>query len=683
MKSERKKRKLSVRFSPLSENGVFDIKPPDKIITGHQQEKIRKSGDWWRFFFAAFVIFALFTFIGVYTNGREFLSENKDAAYTGYSSLASGVKSLAGQDFEKADVLFKDAEASFQQVDKNMGFLTTQANGYMNSPLYLDAARKLLDSGVSMSKIGEDITSILKDVRALPHAFMSQNLGDKNVKITDLINTQKTRLENVIKDTIKVQNNLTTINSAVLPKDLKDSIKKAQDGIGTMIAALNEVDKDVNTTLKLLGYKMPHSYLILLQNNHELRATGGFIGSYALVDMNDGAITKMDAKDIYQTDGQLKDIVPAPPGIDKVADRLYMRDANYSPDFPTSAKQIMWFLEHSAGPSVDTVIAIDQTVAEELLGLTGPVQLKDFPFNIDANNFNDVFSYYIESKLSNTANPKQLLIDFLPVIKNKLFAMKDLSKAGGALSSLINGKHIQVYSTDDDVESLVQNLHIDGSIIAPSSNIDYLSIITTAIGGNKSDAYIKTDLSHKTEVGPMGEITDDVSITKTDTWQESDFANWKKLIDLYGAGKVGEDTLRFIQGAGDNKDYMRVYVPKGSLLVSIEGVDLKDLNTSDDLGYTVFGFPFGAISAGKNKTVQIIYKLPFSLDTDKPMSVYRFIAQNQAGAQNVTLKKSIETPSNLKILDTYPKTELSAFTIYPQYTSALDQNRIFLSAIGK
>jgi hypothetical protein len=181
----------------------------------------------------------------------------------------------------------------------------------------------------------------------------------------------------------------------------------------------------------------------------------------------------------------------------------------------------------------------------------------------------------------------------------------------------------------------------------------------------------------------MGEVTDNLSIKKTDTWTESDFANWKKLIDVYGTGKLIEENLRFIQGEGKNQDYMRVYVPKGSRLLSIEGVDTKDLTTSEDLGYTVFAFTFGSLPPGESKTVNISYKLPFNLDMDKSMDVYRFIAQNQAGAKNINLKKSIKTTDNLKILNTFPTTETSAFSIYPEYQTPFDQNEIFLSAVAR
>jgi len=681
MKSERKKAKLTVGYNPLKESGIFDIKAPAGTKLQPNRKSIGRFSDMWRFFAMAFIIFAIFTAVGIYVNGRDFVSENKSVAYSGYDELKSGMQYLVDKDFDKAGDSFKNAEKAFKKIDLNTKFLTESDDDYLKSGLYLDSAKKLIAIGITASQIGESLSSSLKEARNIPQVFAESIKGDKSVKVTDLIKIQKTRLDDLLSKTILVQNDLTTLNQNILPSDLSDSVKKAQGYAGDFIAALEDVKKNIDMVLKMLGDKAPYTYLVLLQNSHELRATGGFIGSYILIDMNDGAISKMITKDVYETDGQLIDVVKAPPGIDKVADRFYMRDANYSPDFPTSAKQIMWFLEHSRGPSVDTVIAIDQTVAEKLLKLTGPIQLKGFLSNISADNFNDLFSYLIESKTSETSTPKQLLIDFIPVLKEKLTGLNNFSDIIGALSELIQGRHIQVYSRDADVEALAERFNVDGKIIVSAKNTDYLSVITTSIGGNKSDAFIKTQIEHRTDVSRFGELTDHLSIEKTHTWQESDFAYWKKLMQRYGSGKVDEKTLRFINGEGQNVDYMRVYAPKGSRLLSAEGVDMKNISTSEDLGYTVFGFTFGLVKAGENKSVKLVYILPYSLDLNKPMDVYRFVAQNQAGTQNVNLKKTLQASDYLKIVDVYPKTEEMAFTINPEYTAEFDQNRIFLTAI--
>ncbi len=681
-----KKKKTSVQFQPLK-GEFFDIRPPEKPAAESAPAETKKTParGFGRFFAMAFIIFAVFTAVGIFMNGRHFFNENRNLAFAGYDSLKEGVSSLKSQDFSQAELFFTGAEAAFSQMDRNMRFLTSQANHYLRADLYLDAAQKLLESGMAVSRIGQELTGFLNESREIPAVFVRQNLhGDTSVRLTDLVRTQKDRLDQVIAETLLIRKNLNTLNAGALPGDLQEALTTARGYVETFLTALRDADRNFQTALTLLGDPMPHTYLVLLQNNRELRATGGFIGSYALINVNDGAIVKMEVKDVYQTDGQLKEVIPPPPGIDQVADRLYMRDANYSPDFPTAAKEIMWFLEHSRGPTVDTVVAIDQTVAEELLALTGEVVVPGFPFAIRADNFNDLFSYYIEAKLSGTNTPKQMLIDFIPVFKDRLLALQDFSRLDDVLCHLIGGRHIQVYSDDSEVRDLARHFHLDGRMVAARPDVDYLSVITTAIGGNKSDAFIDTRLTHHTEVSRQGEAIDHLSIEKTHTWQEADFAYWEKLMRRYGTGKLHEKTLRYIHGEGDNVDYMRVYVPKGSRLVSLEGVDIEEVESFEELGYTVFAFTFGPLPAGGKQTVRLSYKLPFNLDpyTPKGFDVYRFIAQKQAGADNITLSKSLQTSDYLKVLDTYPPTPMTAFTLYPEYETVFDENKIFLSAVA-
>lgn len=681
-----KKKKTSVQFQPLK-GEFFDIRPPEKPVAESAPAETQKtpSRGFGRFFAMAFIIFLVFTAAGILMNGRHFFDENKNLAFAGYDSLKQGVKSLADQDFSQAELLFTGAEAAFKQMDRNMRFLTSQANHYLKADLYLDAAQKLLESGMAVSRIGRELTGFLNESREIPAVFVRQNLhNDTSLRMTDLVRVQKGRLDQVMAETLLIRKNLNTLNADALPNDLQEALATAQGYVETFLAALRDVDAHFKTALTLLGDPMPHTYLVLLQNNHELRATGGFIGSYALIDVDDGAISKVEVKDVYQTDGQLTEVIPPPPGIDQVADRLYMRDANYSPDFPTAAQEIMWFLEHSRGPTVDTVVAIDQTVAEELLSLTGEVVVPGFPFAIRADNFNDLFSYHIETKLSKTSTPKQMLIDFIPVFKDRLLALQDFSKLDDVLYRLIGGRHIQVYSAHSDVQALAQRFHLDGGMIAAQPDVDYLSVVTTAIGGNKSDAFIDTRLNHHTEVSRQGEVVDHLRIEKAHTWQEADFAYWEKLRRRYGTGKLHEKTLRYIHGEGDNVDYMRVYVPKGSRLVALEGVDIEDVESFEDLGYTVFAFTFGPLPAGESQTVRLSYKLPFTLDPYAPkgFDAYRFIAQKQAGAENITLSKSLQTSDYLQVLETYPSIEQTAFTLYPEYETALDGNKIFLSAVA-
>jgi hypothetical protein len=374
-------------------------------------------------------------------------------------------------------------------------------------------------------------------------------------------------------------------------------------------------------------------------------------------------------------------VVPAPPGLNRLSDRLFMRDANYSPDFPTSAQKVMWFLEHSQGPSVDTVIAIDQTLAERLLELTGPLTAPGFPFQIRADNFDSVFSFNIESKQAGIVNPKQWLIDFMPVLKEKLLASDKLGQLLSLVLDLVSERHIQAYSTDPEVQALIARAGMDGRTAESSPKTDYLALVTTSVGGNKSDAYIRTTVDHHTTLSIDGKLVDRVVITKEHTWKESDFEPWAKLIERYGTGKTDLKTLKAIQGAGDNLDYLRIYIPKGSRLVSLEGADVKALASTEDLGYSVFGFLFGPVSAGQSKTVTISYELPFSVFPQKNES-YHFLAQPQAGSEHVTLEKGFEVANGIDVVKTVPETKFGPFVLYPSIKESLDQSQIFMASVA-
>jgi hypothetical protein len=368
-----------------------------------------------------------------------------------------------------------------------------------------------------------------------------------------------------------------------------------------------------------------------------------------IVDINDGYIEKMEARDVYDTDGRLTTVIDPPPGIDRVADRYYMRDANYNPDFPTSARQIAWFLEESKGPSADTVIAIDQGVMEEVLKITGPLAVSGFPFQLKPETFTQIVSFYVEAKLSGSGSPKQILFDMIPILKRKLLEGGNPEKLIGLIRTLAAEGHIQAFSFSDQVQALFRVLKFDGAMMKPEAGVDYLSVISTSIGGNKSDAYIQQTLRHSTEINKEGQVENTLKIHKAHTWAANDDAQIDTLIRRYGAGETDPYTLKKILGKGDNLDYMRVYVPPGARLLSAEGIEPDRVTQSEINGYTVFAFIFGPVKAGGGQAITLKYSLPFRIE-----SRYRLAVDKQAGAEQVTIKKGFKLPESLRFISAIP-----------------------------
>jgi len=631
-----------------------------------------RGSDFFRFAMVAIVAFLALSLWNAYVKGRDMVFESSESARAGYGYLKDGMDSLLAQDASRAQDYFFKAESSFYELSQTTASLTAQANQMSTQSLYLDTADKLIQGALEVTQLGQDLAKLMKSFSDLPELALSA-VGGADTGLIPMLMERKKAFDEIVTLATSLQQKVTTLNDGLLPPELQAKLVTARGQLGKFLAMLLDVDANFETGLTLLGDKVPHRYLVLLQNSNELRATGGFIGSYLLVDMNDGKIAKMEAHDVYESDGQLMELVPAPPGIDQVAKRLYMRDANYSPDFPTSAQKIMWFLEHSRGPSVDTVVAIDQTVVESLLGLTGPVDLPGFSVKVSDKNFSDLISFYTEAKLSDSVTPKQLLFDLIPAFQKKLSALGDLKKLVGLGKNLMAEGHIQAYSSDSKVEGLIVRAGLDGGVVKPEAKTDYLSVVTTSIGGNKSDRYIQTNLRHRAVVSSEGGITDELTIYKTHTFGKAEVTKIENLIARYGLGKLTKETLFFVLGRGPNVDYMRVYVPLGSQIQDVSGIPRSSISISEDLGYTVFGFKNGPINAGASNQIVLKYQLPFKLSV-KPTASYKLVVEHQAGAKNMTLKQELQTADSLKVTDSNPPIGLQ---------TPFDRNQTFSSSISE
>jgi hypothetical protein len=119
------------------------------------------------------------------------------------------------------------------------------------------------------------------------------------------------------------------------------------------------------------------NYLVLAQNRDELRATGGFISGIGLVTVEDGKIKEFSLGDSYQIDDFSKGYPAPPEPLTRfmLADYWVTRDANWSPDFPTTAEQTQALYTLSTGNQTQGVIAFNQLAVEEVLAAVGPVQI--------------------------------------------------------------------------------------------------------------------------------------------------------------------------------------------------------------------------------------------------------------------------------------------------------------------
>ena len=139
------------------------------------------------------------------------------------------------------------------------------------------------------------------------------------------------------------------------------------------------LDEAISATTFLtsfLGYDEPRTYLLIGQNQNEIRATGGFIGVAVQVTLDGGELTELVFHDSTEVDAPPYAENPIPPeGVYWYLwmDRLLFRDANWNPHFPDSAAKVAEIFELAQGVKVDGVITSSKKMAHELVALFGDI----------------------------------------------------------------------------------------------------------------------------------------------------------------------------------------------------------------------------------------------------------------------------------------------------------------------
>jgi len=271
----------------------------------------------------------------------------------------------------------------------------------------------------------------------------------------------------------------------------------SESWIAQRVIADKQTQLDLALDLITIAQKIltdEQTYVLLFQNSEELRATGGFLGSYAKVQLEDGQLIDFKIEDIYVPDGQFGWFIEAPTGAKEYlsgGDGLRLRDANWHPDFPTSAQQILTYLAWGKEAGIDGAIAVNLPVVEKVLSSTGPIYLHDYEQTVTENNFSDIARSDRDKFFPGSVQKQHFLATFFNQL---LIKLQELDQTGQQLlvekiiTSTIE-KDLQFFSNDQSLQSLFEKLEISGHI-AQIENAAYLMLVESNVGINKANQHI-------------------------------------------------------------------------------------------------------------------------------------------------------------------------------------------------
>jgi hypothetical protein len=648
-------------------SGIRDVKKETKneevFFFRIDPEKVRaydRINEVMRLAAAGIAILFIINLVNIYQRGVVLKDNVIASAYSGYENLMQGGEQAVKQDFTSAEGSFGSAGANFNQAMSLISFLHMNRDTFFATEKTVTSLQNLLEAGSNISSAGTEFSSGIENLKLLPEIFIKLNESvkeeDRNAQpsLTEILKKDLVSIESAADSIGKADINLQNVSMDVMPVQYRDKLVAAKDKIQKLDGVLASAKEKIPAILELLGDRYPHRYLILLQNDTEARPTGGFIGSIMIVDINDGYITKCEFHDVYDLDGQLQEDIAAPPDIAKITKNWRLRDSNYSPDFTVSAKKAAWFLQKEKGPSVDTVIAINQSIIGDLLAVTGPVYVDGLSEPLDQGNYQTVISYIVESKLSGQDNPKEILKKFIDAFRKKLVSTGERQKIIAALTKALKDKKILLYSNSEDVQNVFDEMGLSGRMNVTKPGEDYLNVAITSIGGNKSDLYMVQSIKHNTLINATGLIIDDVTIKRKHTWDDASLEKIKNILGKFGFRDV-PDGIIDILGRGVNKSSVKIYVPKGSKLLETSGIDMGSVSTysDDDTSKTYFAFEMD-VAPDTAKEATISYQLPQNLELI-PVDTYRFYAQYQPGINPSYFTKQVFFKPGLKSYKEYPQ----------------------------
>jgi len=525
-----------------------------------------------------------------------------------------------------------------------------------------------------------------------------KNSPEKNdISLLDVFSFSEESLKTVNTEMKAAQDNLNKIKVDDLPEDKQDEFVKLKQKLPEIIQAVDDFLGHSHIFTDILGSNGPRKFLFLFQNNHEMRATGGFIGSYGLLDIYKGKIRSFFIDGIFNPDGQLVEKIVPPKPIQKISAAWSLHDSNWFPDFPTSAKKAILFYEKTGGPTVDGVITFTPEVMKKLLEVTGPVEMPDYGVTLTSDNFMETTQYEVEEDYDERENnPKKILADLASVLMDKLFNSKDVDvilKSIKVFSEGLSQKHILFYSTNDEVQKIISEQGWSGEIIETPK--DYLSVINTNINGFKTDGVVEEKIEHQAEIQEDGSVIDTLTITRHHNGGNTPYEWWNKV----------------------NADYMRVYVPFGSKLLEVEGqtreinfppldyealkfrrdadVEQEERNMITDEnsgtciyeqnGKTVFA-NWTYVSPQETMVIKYKYLLPFKIvpgQSEKSVDTYSMLIQKQAGSVGSELSIKLVYPANFSPIWNYPEDFKSNENHKVEYLTKLEKDEFFALTFKK
>lgn len=540
-------------------------------------------------------------------------------------------------DIDAVKTEFKDFQLTYSEFQKSAKKL------YWASFIpYVSDFKNGVEAGAYLLKAGDESIEAIYPYADLigfnkgQSPFIERSAEDRLQTAVVTLDKVLSKVDTISSNISEAEKKISTINPGRYPEKIGDII--VRDRIANLqeqFIGVSSLFVDAKPLLKkipeIFGKDKEKTYLILFQNENELRATGGFLTAYGIFKVKNGKISIEKSEDIYSLDNSISSHPEAPDKIlkyHKGVSRFYIRDSNLSPDFVQSVKLFESLYQQSGSKTnYDGIIALDSKVLVDMLTIFGDTEADGVVFSAKTDKRCDCpqVIYQLFDMIDRPvnyikANRKGILGDLMYALFYKAIGFSP-SKYWGTLAQTmftnLDEKHILLYFKDPSLQSSIEKLNYAGRINKYGG--DYLHVNNVNFAGAKSNLFITKTTTSKTKID-SNSIKREVSVEFKNPYPHSD-------CNLERGGLCLNATLR---------NWIRVYVPKGSQLTAFKG-SLTPVVTYDELDKTVYE-GFMQISPQGKAQVMVTYTLPLTITAKN----YTLLIQKQPGTERDKLKAEID-----------------------------------------
>ncbi len=566
-------------------------------------------------------------------------------------------------------------QRSQQKLAKNIEALQTQSYQQLQATPLLDKQTDILGKIIDISLIEQSQNLVNLNQRLISistNLSMSAQIG-RQILSNFLENEKKLAVANTIQKKQELDQSLyqeiSILEAEINNQEfsfLKPELQKQLNSYNTKLKQIKKqlaANQVFNPLLpKMLGVENDRTYYLIIQDNQELRPTGGFIQAIVMMKIKRGKLTDSQVLNVSQLEEKILGRLNSPPEIEALLgeEKLFLRDANWDPDYSYSAKKIAWFIRESLNQPIDGIFATNYNFLHKILEKNGSLDVVNYDEQISAQNLFDRLEYH-----ANEEKEQELLSNLhVSIWESQLAAMKQYSQQQKEyflqeLYESLDSQQTLAYFTNQEWQQASEQLGWAGALMSPqcptqfseSCTANYIYQVEANIGINKVNPYIKRHIAH------------DIQITNEE-------------IVHHRTIKINNKSRSDIWPLGRYKTYLRFYVDSEAQLREVK-VDGQILDENKVLGYLdhnrrVFGV-VAEIAIQEEKEISLLYSVPDKIGSGESLFIFN---QSQPGLNSTPTTISMSHHQGLQAAKVAPQADFGG----NQIISSSDEGHSFLVA---